>query len=301
MCRVFHEYPHHIITYVMTINTTLQKNMILKAVITCAGIGSRLLPFTKELPKEMAPVFWQDNGSVSVKPLIELIFEQMYDESIREYCFITGRTKRTIENHFTPYSASNHNHSMKSFYEKLFNSKIFWVTQYEPKGFGDAVRYASSYVGLDNFILHAGDVSMIPTIKDSPIKKLIEFSTQSDVDAVLLVRKVEDPQRHGIVTLEENEGEIPKVLNAVEKPDNPKSDLGIMPMYLLNPLIFSALEKTQPDKNNEVQLTDAIQKLIEAGKNVRAIRVDDEKFLDVGVPDSYWNALQDSHKYLKNN
>ena len=301
MCRVFHEYPHHIITYVMTINTTLQKNMILKAVITCAGIGSRLLPFTKELPKEMAPVFWQDNGSVSVKPLIELIFEQMYDESIREYCFITGRTKRTIENHFTPYSASNHNHSMKSFYEKLCNSKIFWVTQYEPKGFGDAVRYASSYVGLDNFILHAGDVSMIPTLKDSPIKKLIEFSTQSDVDAVLLVRKVDDPQRHGIVTLEENEGEIPKVLNAVEKPDNPKSDLGIMPMYLLNPLIFSALEKTQPDKNNEVQLTDAIQKLIEAGKNVRAIRVDDEKFLDVGVPDSYWNALQDSHKYLKNN
>jgi len=301
MCRVFHEYPHHIITYVMTINTTLQKNMILKAVITCAGIGSRLLPFTKELPKEMAPVFWQDNGIVNVKPLIELIFEQMYDESIREYCFITGRTKRTIENHFTPYSASNHNHSMKSFYEKLCNSKIFWVTQYEPKGFGDAVRYASSYVGLDNFILHAGDVSMIPTRKDSPIKKLIEFSTQSDVDAVLLVRKVEDPQRHGIVTLEENEGEIPKVLNAVEKPDNPKSDLGIMPMYLLNPLIFSALEKTQPDKNNEVQLTDAIQKLIEAGKNVRAIRVDDEKFLDVGVPDSYWNALQDSHKYLKNN
>ena len=301
MCRVFHEYPHHIITCVMTINTTLQKNMILKAVITCAGIGSRLLPFTKELPKEMAPVFWQDNGTVNVKPLIELIFEQMYDESIREYCFITGRTKRTIENHFTPYSASNHNHSMKSFYEKLCNSKIFWVTQYEPKGFGDAVRYASSYVGLDNFILHAGDVSIIPTRKDSPIKKLIEFSTQSDVDAVLLVRKVEDPQRHGIVTLEENEGEIPKVLNAVEKPDNPKSDLGIMPMYLLNPLIFSALEKTQPDKNNEVQLTDAIQKLIEAGKNIRAIRVDDEKFLDVGVPDSYWNALQDSHKYLKNN
>jgi len=275
--------------------------MILKAVITCAGIGSRLLPFTKELPKEMAPVFWQGNGTVYVKPLIELIFERMYEERIREYCFITGRTKRTIENHFTPDLASNLNHSMEPFYEKLTNSKIFWVTQYEPKGFGDAVRYASSYVGLDNFILHAGDVTIIPNTKNNPIKKLIDLSTQSGIDAVLLVRKVDDPQRHGIVTLEENEGEIHKVLSAVEKPDNPKSDLGIMPMYLFNPLIFSALEKTQPDKNNEVQLTDAIQKLIEAGKNVRAIRVDDEKFLDVGVPDSYWKALQDSHNYLKSN
>jgi len=273
----------------------------LKSVITCAGIGSRLLPFTKELPKEMAPVFWQGNGTVYVKPLIELIFERMYEERIREYCFITGRTKRTIENHFTPDLASNLNHSMEPFYEKLTNSKIFWVTQYEPKGFGDAVRYASSYVGLDNFILHAGDVTIIPNTKNNPIKKLIDLSTQSGIDAVLLVRKVEDPRRHGIVTLEENEGEIHKVLSAVEKPDNPKSDLGIMPMYLFNPLIFSALEKTQPDKNNEVQLTDAIQKLIEAGKNVRAIRVDDEKFLDVGVPDSYWKALQDSHNYLKSN
>jgi len=249
----------------------------------------------------MAPVFWQVNGTVSVKPLIELIFERMYDERIREYCFITGRTKRTIENHFTPDSSSSFNHSMDLFYEKLLNSKIFWVTQYEPKGFGDAVSYASSFVGLDNFILHAGDVTIIPTRKDNPIKKLIDLSSQPGIDAVLLVRKVDDPQRHGIVTLEENQGEILKVLNAVEKPDEPKSDLGIMPMYLFNPLIFSALEKTQPDKNNEIQLTDAIQKLIQAGKNVRAIRVDDEKFLDVGVPDSYWKALQDSHNYLKSN
>jgi len=275
--------------------------MVVKAVITCGGLGSRLLPFTKELPKEMAPIFWKENGIVYGKPLIELIFEQIYKEGIREYCFITGRTKRTIENHFTPDPSSNLPHTMKSFYEKLTNSKIFWVTQNEPKGFGDAVRYASSFVGLNNFILHAGDVSIIPNKKANPIKKLIDTSLQSNIDAVLLIRKVDDPQRHGIVTLKENNGEIPQVLNAVEKPDKPQSELGIMPMYLLSPLIFSALEKTQPDKNNEIQLTDAIQKLIEAGKNVRAIRVDDEKFLDVGVPDSYWNALQDSHDHLQNN
>jgi len=73
-----------------------------------------------------------------------------------------------------------------------------------------------------------------------------------------------------------------------------------MPIYLFNPLIFSALEKTQPGKNNEIQLTDAIQKLIESKKKVVAIRVDEEKFLDVGVPDSYWEALKNSHEYLEN-
>lgn len=264
-------------------------------------MGSRLLPFTKEMPKEMAPIFWKKNGIVQVKPLIELIFEQLYQEGIREYCFITGRTKRAIENHFTPDLSLEHLNSLKSFYENLKNSKIFWVTQPEPKGFGNAVLYASSFVGIDNFILQAGDVSIIQNKNNGPVKKLIELSQQPNIDAVILLRKVDDPQRHGIVTLQESSEQIHKVLNAVEKPDKPKSDLGIMPIYLLNPLIFAALEKTSPGKNNEIQLTDAIQKLVETGKNIYAIRVDDEKFLDVGVPDSYWKALQDSHDHMEKN
>jgi len=273
--------------------------MVLKAVITCGGTGSRLLSFTKELPKEMAPIFWKTNGEINVKPLIELIFEQIHQEGIREFCFITGKTKRAIENHFTPELSSNLPQSLKSFYQNLLDSKIFWVTQNEPIGFGDAVRYSSSFVGIDNFILQAGDVAIIPSKKINPIKKLISLSQNSGIDAVLMLRRVEDPQRHGIVTLKENETEIHKVIKVVEKPDKAETDLGIMPTYLFNPLIFSALEKTPPGKNNELQLTDAIQKLVEAGKNVVAIKVDDEKFLDVGVPQSYWKALQDSHKYIE--
>ena len=70
----------------------------MKAVITCAGVGTRLLPFTKELPKEMAPVFYQTEKGIQMKPLIQLIFENLFDTGIREFCFVTGKTKRAIEN-----------------------------------------------------------------------------------------------------------------------------------------------------------------------------------------------------------
>ena len=272
----------------------------MKAVITCGGSGVRLLPFTKEMPKEMAPIFWRESGAIQVKPLIELIFEQLYEQGVRDFCFITGRTKRAIENHFTPNSRLELPTSMVTFFNCLQNSKIFWTTQFDPKGFGDAVRYSSSFVGSDDFIVQAGDVAIIPSTDNNPIRKLIDLSKKSKVDAVLLIRKVTDPERHGIVRVKEGNDNLYKVTKAIEKPDKPESDLGIMPIYLFNPLIFPALEKTQPGKNNEVQLTDAIQKLIESGKDVRAIRVDDEKFLDVGVPDSYWNALKESHHYVEN-
>ena len=100
-------------------------------------------------------IFWKKDNVIQVKPLIELIFENLYEEGIREFCFVTGKTKRAIENHFTP-DISHVPNSIKSFYNSLVTSKTFWITQFEPKGFGDAVNYASSFVGLDNFILQHG-------------------------------------------------------------------------------------------------------------------------------------------------
>jgi len=269
----------------------------MKAIITCAGTGKRLLSFTKELPKEMAPIFWKEHGKLEIKPLIELIFENLYEQGIREFCFITGKTKRSIENHFSPQNSKD-DEVMSLFNKKLNDSRIFWITQPEARGFGDAVRYASSFSDENYFVLQAGDVAVISN--SNIMKKFLEYEKNSDFDAVLLVRKVSDPKRHGIVTLEKGNNELFKVLKVEEKPEKPESDLGIMPLYLFKPSIFSALEKTKPGKNNEVQLTDAIQILIESGKDVRALRVDEEKFFDVGTPESYWKALQDSHAYSNN-
>jgi len=267
----------------------------MKAVITCAGLGTRLLPFTKELPKEMAPVFYQTDGVIQTIPLIQLIFEKFYDLGIREFCFVTGKTKRAIENHFTPEAKSNN--LMKDFYEKLSDSKIFWITQNSPKGFGDAVRYAESFVGSERFILQAGDVAVLPT-NAGALEKLINLPNLTNLDVGLTVRKVKEPKRHGIVTLED-ENDISRVTSAIEKPDEPPTNIGIMPIYLLNKSIFSSLEETKPGKNNEIQLTDAIQNLITNNKIVKAIRVDDEKFLDVGTPEAYWQALKDSHSFYQ--
>lgn len=265
----------------------------MKAVITCGGLGTRLLPFTKELPKEMAPVFYKTKNEVQVIPLIQLIFERLYDIGVRDFCFITGKTKRSIENHFTP-DESSEIQLLKPFYKKLENSRIFWITQNSPKGFGDAVRYAESFVDKENFILHAGDVAVIK--KNSLLNRLYEISKISEQDVLLSVRTVSDPQRHGIVELKTND-EISIVKAAKEKPKKPRTNLGIMPIYLFNYSIFKSLNEIKPGINNEIQLTDAIQRLIDDGKTVKAIRVDTEIFWDVGTPEAYWLALNESYKY----
>lgn len=270
----------------------------MKAVITCAGLGSRLLPFTKELPKEMAPIFYKSNEGIQTKPLIQLIFENLFDVGIREFCFITGKTKRSIENHFTPDLSLN-SQSMKSFYEKLNESKIFWTTQNSPKGFGDAVRYAESFIGSENFILQAGDVSLAPNKLDF-LKKILEKTKHSEVDATISIKPVEEPKRHGIVTLA-NENSDSIVTSAIEKPEIPETNLGIIPIYGFSNKIFKYLQSIQPGKNNEIQVTDGIQKLIEDKQIVQAIRVDNERFWDVGTPDAFWQALKDSHLFAEEN
>jgi len=145
----------------------------MKAVITCGGLGTRLLPFTKELPKEMTPVFYRTDDKINVIPLIQIIFEKLYDTGIRDFCIITGKTKRAIENHFS--IDSKQQKDLTAFYEKLLNSKIFWITQNQPNGFGDAVKYAKTFVGKENFILQAGDVAVIQN-KKNLFDELIELS-----------------------------------------------------------------------------------------------------------------------------
>ena len=260
----------------------------MKAVITCAGTGTRLLPFTDQLPKEMIPVFFKSESGIQTKPLIQLIFENLYDVGIREFCFITSEKKTTLQNHF---SSNTKNPIMNSFYKKLSDSKITWIIQNSPNGFGDVVLHAKSFVNNNNFILQAGDVSLPPDKLDV-LKKLLDLISDSNTNAIVSVKPVSEPKRHGIVTLENN-----SITHAVEKPDDPPTNLGIMPIYGFDGIIFDHLKLLKPGKNNEIQLTDAIQRLIENNYVVSALRVDDEVFWDVGTPDAYWHALNESHTF----
>ena len=269
-----------------------------KVVITAAGKGTRLLPFTKEMPKEMMPIFSNvfTNKKV-VLPLLQYIYEQLYSMNFRDYCFVVGREKRSIEDHFTPHEAylkelsGDYRKFMRKFYEKLENSHLVWINQNRPLGFGDAVKRAERYVGKEDFIVHAGDVAILSTTKH-PITRLIETSKKNqDVKAILLCKEVKDFQRYGVPTVTKISSNLFSVNEVIEKPQKPKSNLGILPLYYFKSDIFSSLKKIKPGKGKEFQLTDAIQGLIDKKEKVLAISLNNkEEEVDVGNVNSYKNA-----------
>ena len=139
-----------------------------KVVITAAGKGTRLLPFTKEMPKEMMPVFSKIfTKKRVVLPLLQYIYEQLYSMNFRDYCFVVGREKWTIEDHFTPHEAylrelaGEEKKLITNIYKKLEKSHLVWINQNKPLGFGDAVKRAQRYVSNEDFIVHAGDVTIL--------------------------------------------------------------------------------------------------------------------------------------------
>lgn len=269
-----------------------------KVVITAAGKGTRLLPFTKEIPKEMMPIF--SNISINKKvvlPLLQYVYEQLYSMNFREYCFIVGREKRSIEDHFTPHESylrdlsGDYKKIISKFYQKLEKSHLVWINQNRPLGFGDAVKRAEKYVGKEDFIVHAGDVAILSNSKH-PILRLIETANKNpDAKVILLCKKIKNSKRYGVPTVSKISKNLFNVKEVVEKPDKPKSELGILPLYYFKSDIFSSLKKIKPGKGKEFQLTDAIQNMIQEKQKVLAITLEkNEKEVDVGTVESYRNA-----------
>ena len=275
-----------------------------KVIITAAGKGTRLLPFTKEIPKEMMPIFSNvfTNKKV-VLPLLQYVYEQLYSMNFRDYCFVVGREKRSIEDHFTPHETylrdlvGDYKKIMSKFYQKLENSHLVWINQNRPLGFGDAVKRVEKFVGEEDFILHAGDISIISRFKH-PILRLIDTAKKNpDVSAILVCKKVKDVKRYGILQIKNRSSSVYFIEGVEEKPVRPKSDLGILALYYFKPEIFHSLKKTKRGKNDELQLTDGIQQMINDGKKVLAIPLTkDDIEIDVGTVESYRDAQVISYK-----
>ena len=269
-----------------------------KVVITAAGKGTRLLPFTKEIPKEMMPIFsgFSTNKKVVV-PLLQYVYEQLYSMNFRDYCFIVGREKRSIEDHFTPHESyfrdlsGEYKKIISRFYQKLEKSHLVWINQNRPLGFGDAVKRAEKYVGKEDFIVHAGDVTILSNSKH-PILRLIETANKNpDAKVILLCKKIKNSKRYGVPTVSKISKNLFHVKEVVEKPDKPKSEFGILPLYYFKSDIFSSLKKIKLGKGKEFQLTDAIQTIIQEKQKVLAITLEkNEKEVDVGTVESYRNA-----------
>ena len=277
---------------------------VIKTVLTAAGRGTRLLPFTKEMPKEMMPIFTKIYGNHrSVIPLLQYIFEQFYSIKIRDYCFVVGRDKRSIKDHFAIQQSYlnelsvDRKKTMSDFYKKLKNCHLTWINQNKPLGFGDAVKRVEKFVGKQDFILHAGDISIVSRFKH-PILRLIDTAKKNpDASAILVCKKVKDAKRYGIIQIKNRSSQVYLVEGVEEKPVRPKSNLGILALYYFKPEIFASLKKTKRGKNNELQLTDGIQHMINDGKKVLAIPLTaDDTEIDVGTVESYRDAQISSYK-----
>lgn len=274
--------------------------MIRKAVIPTAGLGTRLLSATKELPKEMLPVFYKNNnGEYFLKPLLQVLFEQLYKSGFREFCFIVGRGKRAVEDHFTPDFSFLKNlknkgkrkyvEILEEFYSMIENSTIVWINQPEPLGFGHAVYLSKPFVKDDSFLVAAGD-TYIAAENNKHIKELINFHLNKKSAATVLLQEVKNPKEYGVALINKNERKVTKL---IEKPKEEISKLAILPIYIFEPVIFNAIESTEKGYGGEIQLTDAIQKLITWGLNVQYILLDKNEIrLDIGNPNYYYEALK---------
>lgn len=284
--------------------------MIRKAVVPAAGLGTRLMFATKEQPKEMLPVYAVNrNNQLRLKPLIQLVFEQLCDAGLKELCFVVGRGTRIVEDFFTPdedfigYLKVKKKfelaRELRQFYQKVNDSVILFVNQPEPKGFGHAIYKAKPFVGQETFVVHAGD-DLIISKNSNYLLRLIESFRKYEADVAFYVERTQHPKEYGVIAGRKVDKRVYKVEKVVEKPLTPPSNMAIVAIYVLTPKIFEAIEETRPDENNEIQLTDAIQQLVDQEYKVYAVELkQDEKRIDVGTPESYWKALTMTHKLIQ--
>jgi UTP--glucose-1-phosphate uridylyltransferase len=278
----------------------------MRAVLTAAGLGTRLLPYSKEIPKEMSPIFTGNSiNEISVKPILQAIFEQLYDFGLKDYIIVVGRGKRSLEDHFTPDSSyinllsskGKTSKELSDFYSKVNTSNMSFVNQPEPRGFGDAVLRARPYVrGVT--LVHAGDTYIISK-SNNHLKRLVDDFNEHEADAAILLQEVENPKQYGVAVTETAQHKTLVVKKVVEKPDKPISNLAIMPIYIFTEKIFEMLEKVRPGKDGEIQLTDAIQMLLDNGYRVVGTQLmKDEIRLDIGSPTTLIEALQLSLEHI---
>ena len=277
--------------------------MIAKVVIPAAGLGTRLLPATKQQPKEMLPVFAHGTGGeLCVKPLIQLVFEGLHEAGFRQFCFIVGRGKRSIEDQFTldavftEYLQKHMKHAqvreMQEFYSKVRSSSIVFINQQEPAGFGDAILQAKNFTRDEPFMVHAGD-DLVISRNGGYCERLIKAFEAHDADGAFCVQKITNPTGYGVVEGKSAGRNIYRVEGVEEKPRRPKSNIAIVGIYLFKPKIYDCIENVRAGRDREIQLTDAIRRLVDEGGRVYAVELSsNETRIDVGSPESYWTALE---------
>lgn len=234
---------------------------ITKAIIPAAGLGTRFLPATKAMPKEMLPIV--------DKPTIQYIVEEAVASGIEDIIIVTGKGKRAIEDHFDYAPELEQNLKEKGKVDLLNKvqystnlANIHYIRQKEPKGLGHAIWCARKFIGDEPFAVLLGD-DIVQS--ETPCLKQLINEYEETKHSIIGVQTVpnEETNRYGIIDPSFQDGRLYQVENFVEKPvlGTAPSNLAIMGRYILTPEIFEFLEKQEAGAGGEIQLTDAIQKL----------------------------------------
>ena len=255
---------------------------VTKAVIPAAGLGTRVLPATKAQPKEMLVIV--------DKPSLQYIVEELVESGIKDIIIVTGRNKNSIEDHFDhsyeledTLKKNNKNTLLEKVEDISSMANICYVRQNHPKGLGHAILKAKSFVGDEPFVIALGDDIVY---NDVPVaKQLIDNYSKYGSNIVGCQEvKESDVSKYGIVkpllSLDEKTVEME---DFIEKPsiDEAPSKLACLGRYLLTPKIFDYLEKTEPGKGGEIQLTDAIVAMMKDGEKVLAYNFERKRY-DIG-------------------
>lgn len=271
------------------------ENRVRKAVIPAAGLGTRFLPATKATPKEMLPVV--------DKPAIQYVVEEAVAAGLVDVLFVTGRSKRPLEDHFDRNLELEQVLQEKGDIDRLRQvressdlARIHYVRQGDPLGLGHAVLMSQQHVGQEPFAVLLGDDLIDP--RDPILEDMIKIRNQFG-GSVLCLMQVPSESIHlyGCVAVEadQREGSL-KVTDLVEKPTATEapSNFAIIGRYILDPAIYSVLEKTQPGRGGEIQLTDALRVLATTpeseGGGVRGIVFAGRRY-DTGDKLSYLQAV----------
>ena len=266
---------------------------VTKAVVPVAGLGTRFLPATKATPKEMLPVV--------DKPAIQYVVEEAVAAGLDDVLFVTGRSKRPLEDHFDRNVELEDALRAKSDHTRLAKvvastdlARIHYVRQGDPLGLGHAVLSASQHVGHEPFAVLLGDDLIDP--RDPVLDQMIAIREQHG-GSVLCLMEVPHDQIHlyGCVAVESADDHV-VVTDLVEKPSGEEapSDLAIIGRYVLDPAVFDVLRETPPGRGGEIQLTDALVRLAqmpaEDGGGVRGVVFTGRRY-DTGDRLSYLQAV----------
>lgn len=229
------------------------------AVVLCAGLGSRLWPVTLSKPKVLVPV--------AGRPILDRIFDDLVSAGIGRAVLVVSPWSDILRQ----YVADHGPHELE----------VSFVVQEEARGLGHATATAQEAVGDEPFLLYLGD-----ELLEGGVGDFLDAARAADADAAVLLKEVPDPQRFGVAVLEGN-----RVVKLVEKPANPPSSLAVVGLYVFRPVIFEAIARTPESARGEIEITDAIQLLVDEGHEVVGV-VWQRQWYDVGTYDALLEANQ---------